>query len=324
MPTSRNPRAEAEGLLPVGHTARVLEPSPPADTDPAWFADDPTDRGMADDIVVSPVSDGDVAWKTLAMQDGEIEAFANMHWLGPRPALQEIPATYEETRRGLHQIAYFALAPKRFRSTGKLGLRYTSGGFGTPFFGADQQARIEETYLVIQSEGGAHVELVSSVNAAVSALGIGYEEAWFEDFHDPLVAEDPARTWEIDANAAARLADWFGFSTAVLEELRRTPGATDVGRVQLWPEHFDPAVEMGSGQDGRRASYGSSPGDAGHPEPYMYVAPWGEPDTSAEYWNDASFGGASLSYRRLLESDDQFQTALDFYGQGHELLNRDR
>ncbi len=38
---ARDPRAEAQAALEVGLLARVLEPSPPAVTDPAWFADDP-------------------------------------------------------------------------------------------------------------------------------------------------------------------------------------------------------------------------------------------------------------------------------------------
>ncbi|HEX9888994.1 MAG TPA: hypothetical protein VGA69_05920, partial [Nitriliruptorales bacterium] len=47
------------------------------------------------------------------------------------------------------------------------------------------------------------------------------------------------------------------FATAVLEELRRTDGTLDAGRVQRWPEHFDPAVELARADAGQRASYGS-------------------------------------------------------------------
>jgi hypothetical protein len=41
----RHPRAEAEALLEEGLSARVLEPSPPAATDPEWLADDPVLAG---------------------------------------------------------------------------------------------------------------------------------------------------------------------------------------------------------------------------------------------------------------------------------------
>jgi hypothetical protein len=69
----------------------------------------------------------------------------------------------------------------------------------------------------------------------------------------------------VDPGAAAAIADWFGFATHVLERFR-TSGAEEMSRVQLWPEHFDPAVEAGSADRGQRASYGASPGDDAHPE----------------------------------------------------------
>ncbi|HEX6300331.1 MAG TPA: hypothetical protein VF148_07705 [Acidimicrobiia bacterium] len=98
------------------------------------------------------------------------------------------------------------------------------------------------------------------------------------------------------------------------------PGPADVSRVQLWPEHFDPAVEIGSQDEGRRASYGASPGDDAHPEPYLYVAAWSEIDRADPFWNDTTFNGASLSYSYILDSDDQLQTALFFFGRAHERL----
>ncbi|MFO7549268.1 MAG: hypothetical protein R6X29_10435 [Acidimicrobiia bacterium] len=53
--TLRHPRQEAGSILPVGHEARVLESSPPASPDPAWYADDPTDPAGAAGIVVTPI-----------------------------------------------------------------------------------------------------------------------------------------------------------------------------------------------------------------------------------------------------------------------------
>ena len=80
---------------------------------------------------------------------------------------------------------------------------------------------------------------------------------------------------DVDPAAAAFLGDWYGFAASVLEELRAS-AATDVdrSRVQLWPEHFDLAVELGSEAAGAPAAYGLSPGDDDHAEPYLYVAPW--------------------------------------------------
>ena len=83
--------------------------------------------------------------------------------------------------------------------------------------------------------------------------------------------------------------------------------------MQLWPEHFDVSVELGTEADGRRAGYGASPGDGEHPEPYMYVTPWSQP-AAGELWNATVFRGADLPLAELLDADDQRAAALDFLG----------
>ena len=143
---------------------------------------------------------------------------------------------------------------------------------------------------------------------------------WFADFHDPLTPGDPAAELPVDPAASRVLGDWFGFATAVLEELRRTDGARQVGRVQLWPEHFDPAVELGDRGADQRASYGASPGDVDHEQPYLYVAAWAEIDRTVPFWNDGAFNGASITYRELQATADPFETALDFLRTGHRIL----
>ncbi len=318
--TGRDARAEAAALLPAGHAARVLEPSPPANTDPAWMADDPTDRGQEDGVVVSPVSDGDVAWSTLAAGSPAIAEFARDHWLGPHPRLRPTTDAYHVARRGLHQVAFFAIAPRRFEATGKLGLRYTHGGFGTPFFGQDEQIRVDGSDLVLQQSGRLRSAPLTSVRQACEFLGITYRPEWFQDFHDPLDPVDPDRIWDFDARALEAIAAWFGFSTAVLEELRRTDRAERIGRVQLWPEHFDAAVELGDPDRGQRAGYGASPGDESHSQPYLYVAPWDDVDESDPFWNARSFRGALLPYQHLLDAEDQFGEALRFFRNGHRAL----
>ena len=121
---------------------------------------------------------------------------------------------------------------------------------------------------------------------------------------------------ELDQASMEFLGDWFGFGTALLEELRVSPGATHVGRVQLWPGHLDPAVEIGDQDAGQRATYGASPGDHAHDEPYLYVGAWGEVDRSDPFWNESNFNGASLPYSAIVEADDQFGVALDFLRSG--------
>ena len=316
----RNPRAEATQLLPAHHVARVLEPSPPANTDPEWYADDPTDPGETDESIVTPIDGEGVSWDAVAEDQSKVATYATDHWLGKLRRLEPVPEGFETTRQALHQIGFFAVAPKRFAETGKLGLRYTRLGFGTPFFGEDEQVRVESGNLAYQRRDAVTMKSVASVGEACEFLGIPYRETWFDGFHDPLAPVGPDVPLDIDPKAADAIGDWFGFTTLVLERLRRTPGAVDVARVQLWPEHFDPAVELGSQDNGHRASYGASTGDDAHPEPYLYVAAWADIDRSDPFWNDTTFNGASISYAELLDSDDQVETALGFLRNGHDKL----
>jgi hypothetical protein len=74
-----------------------------------------------------------------------------------------------------------------------------------------------------------------------------------------------------------------------------TGGAQDPSAPILWPEHFDIAIEAGAEADGTRATYGVSPGDEHHEEPYAYVAPWTPPSTTGPttFWNATGFTGAA-------------------------------
>ncbi|MGI9602080.1 MAG: hypothetical protein ACR2QE_09360, partial [Acidimicrobiales bacterium] len=76
--------------------------------------------------------------------------------------------------------------------------------------------------------------------------------------------------------------------------------------------HLDAAIEMGDTDAGRRATYGASAGDDAHPEPYLYVGPWGEIDADDPAWNDQHFTGASLPYDELCAAPDPRQLALQF------------
>ncbi|MGH8923937.1 MAG: hypothetical protein ACRDWA_04735 [Acidimicrobiia bacterium] len=317
-PTSRNPRAEATSLVAPGHEARVLEPSPPSNNDPAWYADDPTDPSGATNALVTPIPGEGITWAAFAKGKPEISEFASSHWLGPYRRLKALPADYDRTRRALHQLAFFALAPKRHLINQKIGLRYTHGGFGTPFFGADEQVRIEGSLLVRQIGDEVRQTSVSTLTEACRFLEIPYRPAWFEGFSDPPSPIDPGSRLVLANDAVSAIGEWFGFATSVLEQLRRMPGAMEVSRVQLWPEHFDLAIEMGPAPG--RASYGASPGDDHHPEPYLYVSAWEPIDRADPFWNDQSFNGASLPCSAILAAPDQRDLALEFFHRGYHLL----
>jgi hypothetical protein len=124
---------------------------------------------------------------------------------------------------------------------------------------------------------------------------------------------DDTTPLEVDATASRFLGDWFGFTTSVLEQLRAEARPEwEASRVQIWPEHFDAAVEIGNEQADQRAALGGSPGDASHPEPYMYVAPW-TARPSGELWDASTFPGAELAYAELLAAPDPRAAALEFF-----------
>jgi hypothetical protein len=276
-----DPRGEARARLGDRYEVRVLEPSPPAVSDAPWFADDPPARGDVPDArkVVSPVATGDLVWQELADGDAALASWCAERWLASYRRLGPAPPALVETRVELHRVAAEQIAPTRQAANGKIGLRYTRGGFGTPYFGDDEQLRVEGTELV----------------TVVRAVDVG---------RTPL---------EVDSAAAAFLGDWYGFAASVLEELRAGADPADAAatRVQLWPEHFDLAIELGSEAAGARAAYGLSPGDEVHLEPYIYVAPWVAPP-AGELWNATAFAGAELAFAELLGAGDQRAAALAF------------
>jgi hypothetical protein len=95
---------------------------------------------------------------------------------------------------------------------------------------------------------------------------------------EPL-AVDPAHT--------ERLARYFAFVWSTLDTLRQE--MTEPSELHLWPEHFDIAFDAGE------VTYGGSPGDEHHAEPYLYVAPWTAPDP-APGWNAVGFKGAEAPW----------------------------
>ena len=296
-----NPRREAEDRLGGRYEVRVLEPSPPALD---GNLDDPPARGEvpAGRELVSPVSDGDLTWDELARDDAELADWCAARWLGAWKPLRPLPAPFAETRLALHRVGELVVSPARRAGTGnEISLRYTRGGFGTPFYADDMQVRVEGSELIVVEDSGERRAEIKSVMQAAELVGT----------LDPADL-DPAPL-AVDGEAASVLGDWYGFVTIVLAELRaRVGGGLDASTINLWAEHFDVAVELGSEEAGQRAGYGGSPGDDDHPDPYLYVGPWGEVP-EGEVWNATHFGGALLPYDVLLASDDQVALALEFF-----------
>jgi len=253
---------------------------------------------------VSPVGTGDLRWDDLAQDDPDLAAWCAERWLGAHRRLGPAPAKLADTRESLHRVGERVLSKGREHANGKIALRYTLGGFGTPFFGDDVQVRVEAAELVVQEGTDERRAPITTLRAAGELIGAHLLPDDLELDGDPPLTVDPA--------AARFLGDWYGFAYSVLEELRAdADAALEPGRVQLWPEHFDASVELGPEAEGRRAGYGASPGDGEHPEPYLYVAPW-SPPAAGELWNATAFTGAELPLAALLGADDQRTAALDF------------
>ncbi len=326
-----NPRREAIDRLGDRYDARVLEPSPPAVTEEP-FADDPVAPGDTAPCkqLVSPVTNADLTWDELARDDPALADWCATRWLGawrPLPPLTDSDRL-TDTRRAWHAVAEHVVAPARHAVTGKIGLRFSRHGFGTPFFspsggrepGDDRQVRVEGVNLVTDANK-TRWAILANLGAAANLVRI--EPGAPTDVYTPTTPCDPDEPLRLDARSTELLAAWFGFGASVLEQLRAESGPdVDPSRVQLWPEHFDLAVDVGDEARGRRGTFGASPGDDAHPAPYLYVTQWTpDGDVAADpFWNDRSFAGASLGYEELLPADDQREAALTFLRRGRDLL----
>src|SRR4051794_15951393 len=151
--------------------------------------------------------------------------------------MDPLPPDFERTRRALHRVAEERVMPPRREATGRLDLRATPGGFGTPVFDSDREVRTDGAELVTTGRGAESREPLGGV-------------------------DDAAARW---------LGRFFAVALHTLTELGRDmPREWAPSAPKLWPEHFDYAIDAGA----VRANYGFSPGDDDHPEPYLYVGRW--------------------------------------------------
>lgn len=242
-------------------------------------------------------------------EPADLLAEARDGWVGLEPA----PASLVSTRLALHSVAEHVVAPARKAATGnEIALRWYPGGFGTPRFSDDRGfrvIRVDGLDLIDACDGATRREPLKSLRDTGRLVG---------DLADSHELSD--KPLDLDEAAAACLAEWFGFGTLVISQLQTQAAADlDPGLVQLWPEHFDVATELGSEDAGQRAAFGASPGDDEHDEPYLYVAPWSG-ETEGEIWNSTAFNGAELGYAELLTADDPAERAAAFFAECLEEL----
>lgn len=221
-----------------------------------------------------------------------------------RSHLDALPDGFAATVASLHRVAERIVATAR-KPDNEIALEATPGGFGTPFFehgGIRHQVRVEGAELV-------HAEGEGERRAPLESLGVA-AKAVAELLPDDELDDEPLA---VDPASARALGEWYGFGAAILTQLLATATTADAATpVRLWPEHFDIAIELGPDEEGARANYGASPGDADHPEPYLYVGPW-TAEVEGELWRASGFKGAEMAYSELLAARDPGTTALDFF-----------
>ncbi len=241
-------------------------------------------------------------------------------------SLAELPTTFADTRDALQRVAVHIVARARNQAGAhSIGLRVTPGGFGTPEFGPDVTRVRVSGGLILRESGGpdgatsvargidgatlAELADVAGVDLAAD-LDVGHDTPPLGDVDEPL---------HVDAAAARALAGWFAKTNAALDHVVAAVGGSAAPTlVQLWPEHFDAALDLAAAP-GQRVNLGGSPGDAYHADPYLYVGPWtDERPGDASFWN-APFGSV-LGYRDLAATSDPVVTAAEFFLRGIELL----
>ena len=224
--------------------------------------------------------------------------------------MEQLPPTFAATREALRAVACYAIAPARRARTGRIGLRSTGDGFGTPPFDDGRRFVVRGDRLA--RDRGDEIA-ITTVRAACGFLGV-------EPSPDPGVGHDlppfdPDGALAVDSTASFALGTWYAFGQAVLDRLRAGAGI-DVGRIseaQLWPEHFDLAVTV-EPYLGGPVNVGFSPGDRFDGRPYVYVGPHDAARLDSPFWN-APFG-AFLPYGDLVATPDPVARALRFVGEG--------
>jgi hypothetical protein len=217
------------------------------------------------------------------------------------PELTPLSGNFSATRDALHRLAVYVISPAQRVTNGEIILRSSPGGFATAML-ADGAVRVDGTDLVVERGGETRRTPITTLSEMAAFVGIEPDVTQQELFDVPPHG-DLDEQLPIDAAAVASLAEWYAFASELLEALRTEAGPQDdVSPVRIWPEHFDAAIDLGDQVAGRRGTYGGSPGDRQHDQPYLYVSAWaGRID---EFFADPAFDGASMTHAEILAGAD--------------------
>lgn len=232
------------------------------------------------------------------------------------------PAELVPTRLALHRLAAYVIAPARHVSTGRFGLRSTPGGFGTPRFGDDdRQIRVDGAQLIDDRKGEVRSTSITTLAAAADFLQVSIDPSTAAESDSPALGDIDAAL-AIDLASSQFLGRWYAMAFEALELVRTDPDSVDGSPPQLWPGHFDPAIEVGD--ENHRGSYGASPGDDSIDEPYLYLSLWWpdrlDLDRSDPAWNASSFVGSVLRLSEFSNDVDPVQRATTFWQTARDRL----
>jgi hypothetical protein len=241
---------------------------------------------------------------------------------------QRLDEHHDYARAVLQRIANHVLARAASAATGQLGLRATPGGFGTISFGpGHERLRVSGGLLVRESgtsktwthsiaiDGSSLAELAAFAEVNLSAeFWAGNDTPPVGDVDEPIALHEAS---------ALLIVDWYAIAAQALDRLvAAAPAFAAPSLVQLWPEHFDVALDMAFDADlptARRVNVGGSPGDGFHSAPYLYVGPWTDDRPGdATYWN-APFG-AVVGYEAIAARPDPVDAAFEFFRTGLDHL----
>jgi hypothetical protein len=229
--------------------------------------------------------------------------------------MHELTEDYLGTVDALHRLAIYVVSPAQRLVNGEIILRSVPGGFGTHEFADGMVVRVEGRELVVDGKQPRRAP-ITTLRAAGDLIGIEPDVGQAEQFDVPPPGDLDAQLL-VGAQAAEDLARWFAFVTEVLDTVRHD-APDDATAVRIWPEHFDAAIDLGSEADGQRATFGGSPADRHHQQPYLYASPWaGRIDP---FFGDPSFRGASLTHAELVAADDPRSAALAFLRRARRII----
>jgi hypothetical protein len=204
------------------------------------------------------------------------------------------PAAGAATRRRLHGIGECLMAGPQRRAGGRFTLRVTPGGFATT---GEPALRLDGTDIVVDEN--RRVPIAGTFSGLADALGVdfGPPPDAYSDGSETSAGDDTT----LDVASARLIQDWYLRADAALRVV--APRQTPI----LWPEHFDVAILLDD------TSYGASPGDAFHAEPYAYVS--SSHHDGSDFWN-APFG-AVRGHDQMSSVDD----LVTFWRKARSLLN---